>query len=285
MKNQLCLVPSVKDEHENDEGTKLLASYFFCVASGPLPDLIPGQPVQTDGVSEAQPLLGLLVAMMCSHLKDFEVALPYPETFLQETQPFDPPGNPKGKQDDSGDDEEDENSRNEHSKEGGQGTRVTTYNHAQMTISYHDPNLSPLPRVLHRIAFPNPAALRNIRNISHDASKQQLPPTSTSHLVTRLQTLLGDGRHGRVWQGTVSASGIVIAVKTLEKKEIALCEAKFYEHAPEAISHLIPKYFGTYARPDESWFAIVMEDVGICLEKELGIDWYEVRRKLGFEAW
>ena len=252
-----------------------------------MPNLIPGQPVQTDGVSEAQPLLGLLVAMMCSHLKDFEVALPYPETFLQETQPFDPPGNPEGEQDNSGDEEEDENSRNEHSKEGGQGTRVTrmpTYNHAQMTISYHDPNLSPLPRILHRIESLNPA-LRNISTISHDASSMQQPPTSTSHLVTRLHTLLGDGRHGRVWQGTVSASGMVIAVKTLEKKEIVLREAKFYEYALEAISHLIPKYFGTYARPDESWFAIVMEDVGVCLEKELAIDWYEVRRKLGFEAW
>ena len=289
MKNQLCLVPSVKDEHGNHEGTKLLTSDFFCVASGPLPDLIPGQPVQADGVSEARPFLGLLVAMMCSHLKDFEVALPYPETFLQETQLLDPPGNPEGEQDDSGDDgKEDENSRNEHSKEGGQGTRVTrmsTYNHAQMTVSYHDPNLSPLPRILHRIAFPNPAAFRNISTISHDASSKQQPPTSTSHLVTRLHTLLGDGRHGRVWQGTVSASRMVIAVKTLENKEIALREAKFYEQSPEAISHLIPKYFGTYARPDESWFAIVMEDVGICLEKELGIGWYEIRRKLGLKAW
>ena len=113
------------------------------------------------------------------------------------------------------------------------------------------------------------------------SNSRQLQP----HILLPVCTLLGDGRHGRVWQGTVSASRMVIAVKTLENKEIALREAKFYEQSPEAISHLIPKYFGTYARPDESWFAIVMEDVGICLEKELGIGWYEIRRKLGLKAW
>ena len=59
---------------------------------------------------------------------------------------------------------------------------------------------------------------------------------------------------------------------TLENKELAPCEAKLYEHAPETILHLIPMYFGTYVRPDELWFAIVLEDVGACLKKELGID-------------
>ena len=105
------------------------------------------------------------------------VMLPSPETFLQETQVF----NPRA----TADEKQDQNNKDCKS-----------------------------PTNRHRIASPAPDRPAALRNIPNDASsKQQLPPTSTSHHVTRLHTLLGDGKYGRVWR-TFSTSGMVIPWKT-----------------------------------------------------------------------
>ena len=141
--------------------------------------------------------------------------------------------------------------------------------------------------MLHRILFTDTTTPALLRNIS------ELPPTVDSwklsqaapDVVAHFYELLGEGRHGRVWRGSLSTTTSSVVVKTFENKELALREALFCERAPKTISHLIPGYFGLYARPDESWFALVMEDVGESLQEQIDMDWDQVKEALGPETW
>ena len=154
----------------------------------------------------------------------------------------------------------------------------------QLSLAFYHPTLSPVSETLYRVHPPAPAFC-NITNSSTTSANSALNQCEAAIRVpVNLSNLVGSGTDGRVWQGTLSDNASPIAVKSFRTKEAALKEAEFYENAPSTLSNLIPEYFGLYARRDQSWFVLVMEDVGKSLDK-IGWNWRDVKTKLESDSW
>ena len=138
-----------------------------------------------------------------------------------------------------------------------------------MSLAFHHPTLSFVPETLYRV-HPPPRTVYGLTNLP-----------AARHVPIILFNLVGSGTDGRVWQGTSSDIASRITVKSFRKKEAALKEAEFYENASAlpTLSSLIPKYFGLYAQQDQSWFILVMEDVGESLDK-MGWDWSDMKKRI-----
>ena len=154
-----------------------------------------------------------------------------------------------------------------------------------MSLAFHHPALSSVPEILYRVHLPS-RTLYDITNLPAADSVLLNQFNSATRVPIILSNLVGSGTDGRVWQGTLADIALPITVKSFRTKGAALKEAEFYENASAlpTLTELIPKYFGLYARRDQSWFVLVMEDVGESLDK-MGWDWRDVKKRLESDTW